>query len=104
MKDSYFSSRIQKALYQRNILLPITILLSLSVLVLCFVVCMKRERIVIIPANVTEKFWLEESRVSPSYLDQMSGYFASILLTKILESYIKFDGESDAIYLSSKCE
>jgi conjugal transfer pilus assembly protein TraE len=82
MKDSYFNNRLEKALYQRNILLPITILLSVALLVSIIFLSIKKERIVIVPANITKDFWIDSNTISPTYLDQMGQYFASILLTK----------------------
>ena len=36
----------------------------------------QRERIIVVPPQLTEEFWIEEDKASPEYLEQMGVFFA----------------------------
>jgi len=40
-----------------------------------------REKTIVIPATVTESFWVKGSQVSPTYLEQMARFYAGLALT-----------------------
>jgi conjugal transfer pilus assembly protein TraE len=65
----------------------------------------KRERIIIVPPELSKQFWVEQNRVSPEYLEQMGVFFAimggnlspsnAAYNVKFLSNYIPPDVYSD---------
>ena len=82
MKIEVFKDKFSKILYQRNILLPICILLAISQLISIICLMQKSVRVVVVPGLVSNSFWVDEKKVSPTYLEQVSVFLANVLLTK----------------------
>jgi len=49
--------------------------------------CVGKERIVVVPPIVSRDFWVAIDTVSDSYLEQMSGFFAGLLLNVTPNSF-----------------
>jgi len=82
MKLEVYKEKFAKILYQRNILLPICILLACSQLLSIICLFFKNTRTIVIPGHITKEFWVDKASVSPSYLEQTSIFLANLLLTK----------------------
>jgi conjugal transfer pilus assembly protein TraE len=67
---------------QRNVFLAIVFFLIILTLVLSFLLFIKSERTIVVPAVVEKEFWVEGSSVSPSYLEQMGCFLGDLLLTR----------------------
>ncbi len=72
---------LHKVMAQRNIFLFFSVLLSVAVILLSCLLFVKKERIVVIP-TVGPALWIEESRVSDTYLEKMGSYLSDQLLTR----------------------
>ncbi len=72
---------LHKVMAQRNIFLFFSVLLIISVILLSCLLFVKKERIVVIP-TVGPSLWIEESRVSDTYLEKMGSYIGDLLLTR----------------------
>lgn len=80
LKDHEY--RIQKLVFQRNSLGVLLVLVSFTACLLSVCLLFRSERIVVIPPNAAESFWVEDSKVSPEYLEQSALYFSQLILTK----------------------
>ncbi len=72
---------LSKVLAQRNIFLFFSALLSIAVILLACLLFVRKERVVILP-TVGPSLWIEENRVSDTYLEKMGAYLGDLLLTK----------------------
>lgn len=72
---------IQKILAQRNIFLFFAVVLSVAVVVLSCLLFSKNERIIIVP-TVGSSLWIEEAKVSDTYLEKLGSYLGDLLLTR----------------------
>jgi len=82
MQIAYQKSRLQQLIAQRNGylvlaagLMVLTVLLALGLLRL-----IGRERVVVVPPIVEQAFWVDAKAISPSYLSQMTVFFAQLRL------------------------
>ncbi len=75
------SCNIRKLVVQRNIFLLFSILLALAVLLLSSLQFFRNEKIVIVPTS-GPSFWVENSKVSSSYLESMGAFISSLLLNR----------------------
>lgn len=82
MNLSTLSQRFQKVLKQRNQLVPLVLLLSVSQIILICLLFFKEEKIVFLPPQLEKPFSLDGRAYSPAYYEQMGVYLSSILLTK----------------------
>lgn len=82
MDAEFLQSKYQFIRYQRDALLALVALLSVSVILLSICVLKKNERIIITPPVLEKEFWVDSYRVSPSYMEQFSVYLAQLMLTK----------------------
>ena len=69
-------------LFQRNILLVFSSLLSVALVVLSLLLFFRQERIVVVPPVVDKAFWVEQGAVSATYLEQYASFLAQLLLGK----------------------
>jgi|SaaInlStandDraft_3_1057020.scaffolds.fasta_scaffold31389_3 conjugal transfer pilus assembly protein TraE len=82
MKKEHLNIGLGRVLFQRNIFVFISVLLSATLLLLSCFLFFKKERIVITPAVIEKAFWVEGNTVSPTYLEQMGVFFGNLLLGK----------------------
>lgn len=81
MDIATLKANLYKIIAQRNIFLCFSILLAIAVILLSCLLFMKKERIVILP-TVGPSLWVEESKVSDTYLQNLGSYLADLLLTR----------------------
>ncbi len=86
MKHSLSLAKAGHLLKQRNALSALTAgLLTSNILLVLF--CFTRsERIVVVPPEVKQSFWVEQGQVSNSYLEEMSSFFLHLALDRSPES------------------
>jgi len=82
MKKLLLDRDTKSLFFQRNVLLTISILSSLSLLMMSIFLFTKNERVVVVPAVVEQSFWVENSAVSATYLEQMGVFLGGTLLTQ----------------------
>lgn len=80
MKKYLQTHRIKDLLSQRNMLLAGATGLLASNLILGFFLFQKRDRIIVMPPEVKEQFWVEHHLVSPGYLQEWTLFFTHLLL------------------------
>ncbi|OJW46253.1 MAG: type IV conjugative transfer system protein TraE [Alphaproteobacteria bacterium 41-28] len=80
MKLDFLQHNITKLLSQRNGLLVVVGLMSLSHLILGTALLFKSERIILIPPHIKRSFWVEGKKVSKEYLEEMGVYLSKLFL------------------------
>ncbi len=80
MKLKLLNNRLGDLLHQRNLLLVMVISLLATNLTQAAFSLFHNERVVVVPPDVRQEYWLEKNRVSPSYLEDMALFFAGLLL------------------------
>ena len=84
--DTNLQEKHQKKLIsQRNIFLVFSLFLLFTTSLLAFLLTKKEVRTVFIPAH-GQTFWVEDSRVSRSYLENMGTFVSELLLNRSAES------------------
>lgn len=86
MKKEFYGQFIEKTLYQKNTYSLLCLILTMVILLLSCFLFFKKERTVIIPAVVEKEFWVEEGKVSPTYLEQFSLFLGQQILGKNAQS------------------
>ncbi len=76
-----WSANVRKLVVQRNIFLLFSTILCCAVILLSSLLFFKNERIVVVPSNAAS-FWVENNKVSESYLEQMGVYLSDLLLNQ----------------------
>ncbi len=74
------TARLQHLIHQRNIFVGLSAALLGVNTLLAFKNFSHQERIIIVPPDVHQSFWVEGNRVSNHYLEEMSLFFAHLLL------------------------
>jgi len=82
-----FSQNLAGLVKQRNGFLVISVGLSLCNFLLVGLFFAKKERIIIVPAYLKQSFWNEGSLVSRSYIEEMSMFFANLMLNTTPDSH-----------------
>ena len=80
MKQRFYNLSLQKMMRQRNQVLIAGSLLVISNLILSGLLLFSSQRVVIIPASPAKSFWVDGSRVSVEYLEEMALFFAQQIL------------------------
>jgi conjugal transfer pilus assembly protein TraE len=82
MQIAHQKSRLQQLIAQRNGYLVLAVGLVGLTLLLATGLCrlIGRERIVIVPPVVEQAFWVDAKTISPTYLSQMTVFFAQLRL------------------------
>tara|TARA_R110002050_G_scaffold249861_1_gene387718 strand:- start:15345 stop:15905 length:561 start_codon:yes stop_codon:yes gene_type:complete len=80
MKKYLQTHRIKNLLSQRNMLLTGAAGLLASNIILVFFLFQKSDRIIVVPPEIKEQFWVEHHLVSPGYLQEWTLFFAHLLL------------------------
>ena len=73
-------ARLQHLIHQRNIFVGISAVLLGANVLLAFKNFSYQERIIIVPPELHQSFWVEGNRVSNHYLEEMTLFFAHLLL------------------------
>lgn len=89
MKATLLTKQYNRLLSQRNhLLVVLTVASLLSLLLAAAVLCLiGKKRTIIVPPTFNQAFWLDSNTVSDSYLEQMSRYFAGLLLNVTPNSF-----------------
>ena len=82
MKLSFYAENSRSLLFQRNVLLAFSGILSISLVVVTCFLFFKRERIVVVPPVVEKTFWVDSHTISATYLEQFGHFMAQLLLAK----------------------
>lgn len=80
MKFNLMNARLGNLLQQRNALLTMSAGLLALNFVQAFLVMGKDERVVIVPPDVRQEFWVQKNKVSASYLEEMAILYADLIL------------------------
>lgn len=80
MKQRFYNLSLQKLLTQRNHVLIVGSILGISNVILCSLLFFSPQRVVVIPANPAKSFWVDQTRVSSEYLEEMALFFAREIL------------------------
>ena len=86
MKKDFLEKTTQYLRYQRNVFASLSFLLSISLILLCLLLFLKKERIIITPPVVEREFWIDADKVSPTYLEQYGCFLGQLLLSKSAQS------------------
>lgn len=74
-------ARLQRLIHQRNLFVGISSVLLMANLLLAFKNFFYKERVVIVPPELHQSFWVEGNRVSNHYLEEMALFFAQVLIS-----------------------
>jgi len=86
MREKLQNFRLQDLLRHRNYLMTTCAGLLISNVFLSLVCLNKDERITLVPLELKGPLWVERGQVSPQYLEEMTLFFAGILLNKTPQS------------------
>ena len=80
VKFNFASKRITNFEYQRNTLLGLTAALLVLLIIMGSCLLFRSERVIVLPPEVKQEFWVEGNRFSPEYLEEMAVYFLHLAL------------------------
>ena len=80
MKFDFASKRATNFEYQRNMLLYLSGALLALLLIMSLCLLCRSERVIVLPPEVRQEFWVEGNRFSPEYLEEMAVYFLHLAL------------------------
>lgn len=80
MKFTYFQQRFGRLHGQRNALLALVVVLLTVNVLQTVLLCVKREKTIIVPPELRQEFWVAGNRFAPSYLEEMGLFFTHLLL------------------------
>ena len=86
MKSIVLEKSLQGLEFQRNVFLAFSILTSLSLLIVCAFLFLKKERVVVVPPVLEKEFWVDAQSVSATYLEQIGLFLSQLLLSKSSQS------------------
>ena len=101
MKFFFQEKKLSSLQVQRNVFLGLSSSLLAIVILLTVLLFFRNERIVILPPELKQSFWVEGNRFSPAYLEEQGLYFSHLLLD-VSESNILFQGEVLLRYVDPK--
>lgn len=81
MDTFVLKNQMAKLVGQRNGFLLFSLVSMAAVILLCVLLCFKKERVVVVPTTGAT-FWVEENQVSSSYVERMGLYLADLLLNR----------------------
>lgn len=85
------TQRLGYAQFQRNLLFGFSCILLVMCLLLSGLLFFKNERVIISPPELKNSYWVEGNRFAPSYIEEMSLFFAHLLLD-VTESSLSWQG------------
>lgn len=92
MKFSLYQKRLSHFNVQRNILAGLSSVFLAIILLQTILLFFKQQRVIINPPELTQSYWVEGNRVSKSYVEEMTLFFAHLLLD-VTESSVLPQGE-----------
>lgn len=81
MDSDTFKQNVRQSLKQRNIFLFLTLIQAIALVILSSIVCVRKERLVVVPTTGTS-YWIEDNKVSQSYVEKMGIYLSDLLLNR----------------------
>lgn len=84
--------KISSLLFQRNFLGGLALALLVIALLQTALLFVKSEKIIILPPELKQEFWIEGNRFAPTYLEEQGMYFTHLLLD-VSSSNILSQGE-----------
>lgn len=81
MDISHLKDNIKKLVIHRNIFLCFSIVLSIAVILQAVLLFSKNEKIILVPLSGTT-YWIDEGKVSVSYLEKMGVFLSELLLNR----------------------
>ncbi len=86
MRSSVYVSKLLAVTKQRDVLLPMCAVLSVTQLLTLAFLFFKKERIILIPPIASQPMWIDGYAVSPTYLEQMGVFLGQTLLSNSVQS------------------
>jgi len=80
MRLDILQEKVTKRLAQRDTVLILSVIMALSNVILITAYVLKGERIVLVPPQIKNTFWVEEGSVSKEYLEEMTLFISQLLL------------------------
>ena len=87
MLISKLSNSLEGVIKQRNAYLVIALGLLLTNVLIGTLLFSKKERVIVVPAYFKQSFWNEGELVSKSYIEEMSNWFAKMMLDTTPDSH-----------------
>jgi conjugal transfer pilus assembly protein TraE len=88
MKLEFLQQNIHKRISERNVWLGISGALVISNVLLGAALLYKRERVVLVPPQITKSFWVQGHEVSKEYLEEIGLYMSKLLLDLSPSSFV----------------
>lgn len=82
MDRIFYERNLNQLLIQRNLLVCLSALLSISLILASSFLFFKKERIIVVPPIVEKEFWVDSNSVSATYLEQFGLFLGQLLLNK----------------------
>lgn len=92
MKQGFKDLKLGNLTFQRNVLAGLASVLLLITLLQTVFLFLKNEKIIILPPETKQSFWIEGNKFSPIYLEEQAIFFAHLLLD-VSSSNILSQGE-----------
>ena len=92
MKQFLFEKRRGNIVFQRNVLLSFCLLILGALLLQSTYLFFQHEKIIILPPETKQSFWVEGNSFSPGYLEEQAVYMAHLLLD-VTTSNILYQGD-----------
>jgi len=92
MKQGFKDLKLGNLTFQRNALAGLASVLLLITLLQTIFLFLKNEKIIILPPETKQSFWVEGNKFSPMYLEEQAIFFAHLLLD-VSHSNILSQGE-----------
>jgi conjugal transfer pilus assembly protein TraE len=86
MNHLFFEKNLNFLLFQRNLLVAISLLLGITLILLSSLLFFKSEKVIIVPRVIEKEFWVDSKTVSPTYLEQFGYFLGQLLLNKSSQS------------------
>ena len=80
MKQGFKDLKLGNLTFQRNVLAGLASVLLVITLLQTIFLFLKNERIIILPPETKQSFWVEGNKFSPMYLEEQAIFFAHLLL------------------------
>jgi conjugal transfer pilus assembly protein TraE len=81
-----YNKSISGLVFQRNLFAFLLLLQGAALVITLSLLLTKHERIIVAPPQIEKEFWVEGTRVSPTYLEQHGSFLSQLLLSKSPQS------------------
>lgn len=80
MRKNLFNKRYSALSRSKSMWVGLSAVLLLSNIFLSLCLIFKNEKVIVIPTGLKESVWIENNRVDPAYVEEMSEYFLHLAL------------------------